>query len=68
MQHSSMSPNEAATTFAFSSLTLDDGKDHAYVVEGGDVQEGEGLEQPAGAHHHQQLAVQVKVDLKHRRH
>jgi hypothetical protein len=43
--------------------TLYDGEDHADVVEGGDVEEGEGLEEPAGANYHQQLAVQVKVDL-----
>jgi hypothetical protein len=42
---------------------LNDGKDHANVVEGRYVEEGEGLEEPAGAHHHQQLAVQVKIDL-----
>jgi hypothetical protein len=42
---------------------LNDGKDHANVVECRYVEEGECLEEPAGAHHHQQLAVQVKIDL-----
>ncbi len=42
---------------------MNDGKDHANVVEGRYVEEGEGLEEPAGAHHHQQLAVEVKIDL-----
>jgi hypothetical protein len=42
---------------------LNDGKDHANVVESRNVEEGECLEEPAGAHHHQQLAVQVKIDL-----
>ncbi len=43
---------------------MNDGKDHANVVESRYVEEGEGLEEPAGAHHHQQLAVQVKIDLR----
>ncbi len=42
---------------------MNDGKDHANVVESRYVEKGEGLEEPAGAHHHQQLAVQVKIDL-----
>ncbi len=42
---------------------MNDGKDHADVVESRYVEEGEGLEEPTGAHHHQQLAVQVKIDL-----
>ncbi len=42
---------------------MNDGKDHANVVESRYVEEGEGLEEPTGAHHHQQLAVQVKIDL-----
>ncbi len=46
---------------------MNDGKDHANVVESRYVEKGEGLEEPARANHHQQLAVQVKIDLKAQR-